>query len=497
MKNHTQTEQFCHSILSLNVAKSKALANLVMSLASDQGSRSVVELCLNSCYHYQFSSISKTIADLAPLSPPGAEAAAGSDPQASLESLLLALKSGYLPKPFAKFWLLNTDCTPTLRPHAPCLPDRRFVYRPNEGPSSNKPVGIGYECSVVGISGRLPGYGLSAAPWNPPLSMALVPSDQNRNSFTAAQVNRLLDHPDLPLGKKLTVNALDSNYASPEYLAETYHQAHLVNVVRLASNRNVWRKLRPEQQQARRQARDSSKGADAIYGQKYQLSAADQWDLPPDQSLQLGIKLANGRNVLVEIDAWEQMMVRSKRKKSMKDKPFRLVRIRYLNPETLVPLFKRSIWLGVWGKEGQALTLEEIFWAYYLRFDLEHFFRFGKQNLLLDRFQTPDPEHWQNWLEIVSLAYWLLSVAKDDAPHQAKKWQQYDPRFQQRQAQQLDPSPSVVQQQLLAIILGFEQKPFQPNVQIKGKGRAKGTTFKKRPTYPIKKKGKNRKQTVP
>lgn len=492
MKTYTQTEQFCHSILGLAVANSKSLANLVMSLASDLGSDSVVDLSTNPCYHYQFSSISKSIKHLRwGLDSDDGEASEALD---ALESLLLTLKAPYLPKPFARFWLLNTDCTSLLRPHAKCLAGRGFVYRPNEGPSSNAPVGIGHPCSTIGLSARQPLYGGSAPPWNLPLSMRLVPIDQNTNSFTAAQVNQLLDHPDLPIGKELTVNALDSNYASPEYLADTYDQPHLVNVVRLASNRNVWRRLTPEEQQARRQARSSPKGADAVYGERYKLSLAHQWDLPPDQRQQMGLKLVNGRQVIVEIDAWEQMMIRSKRKKSMKDKPFRLLRIRYLDPQTLEPIFKRPLWLGLWGKAQEELTLEEAFWAYRNRFDLEHFFRFGKQRLLLDQFQTPELENQQNWLQIVDLAYWLLWVAKEEAQHQAKKWQQYDPRFQQRKDNQLPPSPSVVQQQLAAIILSFEQEPFRPKVQIKGQGRAKGTTFKKRPPQPIKKKGKKRKK---
>jgi len=57
-------EQFCKSILQIVIQNSKALANLVMGLASSPSSRSVVELSLSPCYHYQYSSISKTIASL-------------------------------------------------------------------------------------------------------------------------------------------------------------------------------------------------------------------------------------------------------------------------------------------------------------------------------------------------------------------------------------------------------------------------------------------------
>lgn len=55
-------EQFCKSILQIPTRNSKALANLVMGLSSQVGARSVVEIALNPCYHYQYSSISKSIA---------------------------------------------------------------------------------------------------------------------------------------------------------------------------------------------------------------------------------------------------------------------------------------------------------------------------------------------------------------------------------------------------------------------------------------------------
>ena len=78
--------------------------------------------------------------------------------------------------------------------------------------------------------------------------MKLIPFEENKNTFTAKQINELLNNKELPFGKDLTVNALDSNYASPEYIADTYPRKNLVNIIRLASNRNVWKKLSKEEQ---------------------------------------------------------------------------------------------------------------------------------------------------------------------------------------------------------------------------------------------------------
>ena len=56
-----KVEQFCHSILRMEIQKNKAVANLVMGLASQTYAKSVVEISMSPCYHYQYSSISDAI----------------------------------------------------------------------------------------------------------------------------------------------------------------------------------------------------------------------------------------------------------------------------------------------------------------------------------------------------------------------------------------------------------------------------------------------------
>lgn len=404
----------------------------------------------------------------------------------------LSIKAAELPKPFEKFWLMNTDSSPLLRPHSPTLPQRRYVYQPNNQVKGNKPVGVGYELSCVGLSGRRPLYGAGEAPWNLPLSMRLVPFGENKNSFTARQVNDLMDNVGLPFHNELTVNALDSNYSSPEYIADTHGQPSLVNIARLASNRKVWKKLGREEQAQRRAGNADTRGATAVYGEAYKLNEAGEWGLPCDEKALFGVKLANGKRCEVEVRIWEDMMLRSKRGKGMKDKPFRLARVRLLDAQTGEPLFKRDMWLGVWGERRNELSAEEVYWAYRNRFDIEHFFRFGKQRLLLDKFQTPDEEHLQNWLEVVGLSYCLLWSAKDEAAHECHKWQKYDKGRAVRRKNSLPPSPSEVQRQVERIILGFGQEPFLPKLLIKGKGRQTGQILTKRERYNVLKKEKKR-----
>jgi hypothetical protein len=57
-------EQFCKSILQIEIGNNKALANVAMGLASQTNARSVVETSLSPCNHYQYSSINKSINSL-------------------------------------------------------------------------------------------------------------------------------------------------------------------------------------------------------------------------------------------------------------------------------------------------------------------------------------------------------------------------------------------------------------------------------------------------
>jgi len=336
----------------------------------------------------------------------------------------LPLKVGYFEKPFEKFHLLNTDITSLYRPHSPTLPGRRYVYKSNNKIQGNKPVEVGYELSCVGLSCRTPRYGMSEPAWNPPLSMRLVPFEVNKNSFTAQQVNDLLENPDTPLHNQLTVNTLDSNYCSPEYIAQTYHHKNLVNIIRIPSNRNVWKQMSKEEVINKRAANDDNRGANSVYGQVYKLSQSDKWNLEANDQTEFGIKLSNGKTCLVQVKRWKDMLIRSKRGHSMKDKPFDLVNIRLTDGQTGQPLFKKQMWLCVFGQRRTELNLEEIYWAYRNRYDIEHFFRFGKQKLLLDKYQTPIEENLGNWMEVVKLTYWLLFVGKQQAKHQCCKKKQ-------------------------------------------------------------------------
>ena len=371
------TETFCDAILGLKVGRRKALANLLMALASNTGSRSVTALSESRVYHYQYSSITKSI-DAFWSAESYEDETALANARARWREELIQMKSPYFEKPFEDFYLLNTDTTPNVRRHSPKLEDRGYIHSSNNVVKSKPPVDIGYNYSVIGLSLRRPLYNAAEPPWNLPLSTRRIKTNEVCGTVTAEQVNELLAREDTPLDNHLVVNALDSKYATPEYIVDTYNNDNLVNIIRFANNRSTWHELTESEQEVRRASNEDSRGADAIYGEKYNLRGVEQWENLPDEKQCFGTKFSNGRPVLVELEAWNNRLIRTKRGKNMKDKPMRLVRVCLLDAETREPIYKRPMWLSVWGEKRMDLSLEQIYWAYRKRFDIEHFFRFGK-----------------------------------------------------------------------------------------------------------------------
>jgi hypothetical protein len=117
------------------------------------------------------------------------------------------------------------------------------------------------------------------------------------------------------------------------------------------------------------------------------------------------------------------------------------------------------------------------------RYDLEHFFRFCKQKLLLDKFQTPDDKHEEHWWRLVTLAYLQLWAAKDAASHLPRPWEQYLPSPAEKQ-----PSPAMVLRDMSRIIWQIGTSAPMPKPRGKSPGRRKGMKLSPRTRQPVMKK---------
>jgi hypothetical protein len=163
------------------------------------------------------------------------------------------------------------------------------------------------------------------------------------------------------------------------------------------------------------------------------------------------------------------------------EKTFRLLRV-CVYKESGELLFKRPLWLIAAGKRRHELSLLDIFNSYRQRFDLEHFFRFGKNCLLMNKTQTPDVNHEEAWWQLVMLAYAQLFLARNMAKNTSRPWEKYSPALRSSIQEK---SPTQTQRDFERIIreIGTPAKPLKH--QNKSKGRQLGDLQVKRQIHSI------------
>jgi hypothetical protein len=181
------------------------------------------------------------------------------------------------------------------------------------------------------------------------------------------------------------------------------------------------------------------------------LKKPETWP-QPDEEISLLKTSRKGKEQSVKIQAWHDVLMRGKCKQSqlpMHRYPFTLVRIVVYNDRQEL-VFADPLWLIVMGQERHQLSLQDIYEAFQERSCMEHFFRFTKQKLLLDSFQTPETAHEENWWQIATLAYLQLWVAKQYASCLPRPWERHLPQVQERHL-----SPTMVQRSFGEIIRQF------------------------------------------
>jgi hypothetical protein len=228
------------------------------------------------------------------------------------------------------------------------------------------------------------------------------------------------------------------------------------------------------------------------YGERFSLSDSETWT-EPDESLTLWQTSRRGKVNRVEIQAWHNLLMTGKNKPKrlpMHEHPFTLVRIvRY--DEEGNELFKHPLWLLVMGEHRHELTLEQIHQAYASRFDLEHFFRFGKQKLNLADFQTPEVEREENWWRLVHIAYAQLWMARHVADALPRPWERNLPAMKQRLI-----SPTLAQRDFARIIRQLGTPAHPPKPRGISPGRRKGMKLPKRPRQKVVVKSQNTAQVA-
>jgi hypothetical protein len=445
--------------------------DLIDAIATNTSAKSPVELSTNPVFHRQYGSLHDAVDNfLVPASPDTAQ-----EERTEHQRDRMRIVSEYYPEPVTRnFFLLAIDTTGCPRPYANTLGDRGIHYHPNPAPG-NRPVMVGHSFSIV--AGLLEKNEKNSPPWVLPLLIRRVPTDKKATDTGVEQMSEIMQDQKLPFSGNLSVLTSDSTYSAREFLAAMVKHPSLVSIVRVRGNRTVYEGLPSSQSELPRK-----RGHPTWYGKAFNMKSPSTWD-EPDISEVIPLTFRNGRDCQVTIEAWYNMLMRDKHDSAMHEHPFTLMRVTVKDSNGKV-VFKNALWLIVIGERNHEISLSDAYHAYRQRYDIEHFFRFGKNKLLMNAYQTPDVEHEENWWEIVGLSYVQLYISAPLVQNHPRPWERYLPNVKEQKAGVL-PTPSMVQRELPGIIREIGTPARLPKPRGKSPGRLKGQSPGKRNHLPV------------
>jgi len=451
--------QFRKKIYSFFTKRADSAMNLLDAISSyGHKARSIVELSEAKCFERQYSSITDAVADGLPEAD-----------WSGIERYLFQEFTNTSPDNPPCFLV---DCTPNPRPFARKLKDRTITHCPNPAPG-NKPICVGHSYSCVTL---LPTDPIAHnKKWLVPLSAKRVPSDAKGNELGIQQI---LDHmTQLGLENQLTVSVGDSLYGSENCRAKASSRDNLVHIFRVRNNRNLYHKADADKQ-------PKGRGRKKEYGSVMSVSKPET-HRQPDAYDTTTWQSRSGKTYTVNIESWENMLFRGSKKFKSSQHPMTLVRVRFVDADGN-PLFKRPMWLAVMGKLRQELSLISIHRYYQSRYNIEHFFRFGKTKLLLDAYQTSELPHDEQWWQLCLLAYNQLYMGKSLALKKPKPWEKYLPAYREGTDTTADiATPSQTQRDFSRLLddIGTPARICVP--RGRNSGRKKGQCTGKKPEQPV------------
>jgi hypothetical protein len=449
-------KEFREKLYNLFLKRRDTTMNLLDAVSSHAHQcNTVVELSEAPCFERQYSSITDAIGD-------GLPAVNWTGIQ-SLVHQTISLEQ----KP--KIYKMIVDATPQQRPFARKLNDKTIVHVPNPAPG-NRPIGVGHQYSVVAV---LPDKEKKDRKnWIVPLSTERVKSDQKGNEVGIKQVVDCIK--SLDLHEELTMAICDSLYGSEPCRIEASNEKNLILLCRMNASRNIYFGVKDN---------EKNTGRPKVYGEKMKLNNEKTHKAADEESETIWVS-QNGKKYRLVIKCWKNVLLRGSRKFNSSKNPFNLINITLLH-DNGTHLFKRPLWLGIFGEKRQEVSLIDAWKSYNARYDIEHFFRFGKSKLLMDSYQTPETQHEELWWKLCALAYVQLYFSNKSTKAIPKHWEKHLPEFKEGRKENTLTSPSQTQRGF-AQVLNEIGTPAQPCVpRGRSSGRKAGQLQDKKPDSPI------------
>lgn len=296
-------------------------------------------------------------------------------------------------------WLAG-DVSNWARPDADCSPQRMAIFDKSARTTSGHPVTSGWPFAVMA--------GLEWGPtsWTAPVEVTRLTPTCALTAVTLAQIEHV--HTAMAAaGRGETLGfVFDAEYDLMAFSHTVSSRAHILG--RLRSNQVFHAPTpTPDPDGPRRRGRPARHGAAIKLNDPTTLNSPDrtaEWDSP--------------RYGRVRLSGWDHHHRRHRREGFWVDHPGPLpivagsvirVEVQRLSSRAdRAP--DRPMWL--WHAGPTELSLETVFAIYQRRFDLEHTFRFWKQDLGWTVPAPTQPEAAQRWTWLIIAAYTLLRLAR-------------------------------------------------------------------------------------
>lgn len=376
--------------------------------------------------------------------------------------------------------IIIADTTPQSRHSAHCVADRHVVYSPNPAPG-NKPITVGHEYSTISL---LPNdVATQDKHWLVPLDTKRVKSSEKGNEVGMQQISSCITH--LALTNKLVISVADSKYGTEACRKRVSKHSNWAHLFRFNSTRNVFSPATPE---------DTTSGNIKRYGDAMKLNDSATHSAP-DEVVQKTTVSRNGKTYQLSIKVWRDQLLRGSRKFKGYEHPVTVMQL-VMADANGKSLYKKPLWLGIAGVRRHEITPLEAYKYYNKRYEIEHYFRFGKDKLLFDQYKTPDVKHEEDWWQITALAYMQLYLARNLTPILPKKWEKYLPSFQvDNKRAQITVTPSQAQRGFYTVLDNIGTPAAPCKRRGNPQGRSKGDIQEKRTRHPAIFKNSNLKST--
>lgn len=424
----TTMKQFRHAIYGCFGYAKDALFNTVDALLTEDRARSFIELSLSPRFERRWPSLYEGLED-------------GTIDQQRLGEVF----AWFLPKQMRQQTLwIGIDVSGIARPRARTSADRSAQHVPNL-PACKKPVTYGWQFSTVVALPQTP------SSWVYALSQQRVRTDTTPSQVALAQMK-----PVLALLPKDTVSVFDRGYDSTWFWCQCSGLPHQGSLIRLKSNRCLYRAAPPP---------TGKRGGPRKDGDKLRPDAPVTHVDPDGQW-----EGTDERERPVRLQWWKHLHVKDARWLDLT--VIRVERPGASNTER-DPRVSWFVWIG-----DPDVDLVSIGRGYVLRFSQEHGYRFQKQSLLWNQPKLRTPEQFERWTHLVAIAHNHLVLARELVEPVLRPWEN-----RHRPA-----TPQQVHRAMGQLLPSLGTPARSPQPRGKSPGRAKGATIGKAKRFPLVKK---------